>query len=99
MEIRYVAAWDNTYSHHCLPPNCQWDSGTFTQAAQEASPHPDCRTDMLHLALLDIRTTVKEDLKCTTVELVYDTILRLLGEFLVQQDVADSAMQLDLKTT
>ena len=71
------------------------------KSSLKASPHPDHWTDMLHLALLGIRTTVKEDLNCTTVELVYGTSLRLPGEFLVQQDVADSqqAMQLDLKTT
>jgi len=37
---------------------------------------------MLHLALLGIYTTLKEDLKCTAAELVYDTSLRLPGEFL-----------------
>ena len=37
--------------------------------------------DALPLILLSFRTTVKEDLKCTTAELVYGTTLRLPGEF------------------
>ena len=44
---------------------------------------------MLYLALLDIRTTLKEDLKCTTAELVYGTSLRLPGEFFITRDVTD----------
>ena len=45
---------------------------------------PDCThwTKALPLILLGLRTTVKQDLKCTTAELVYGTTLRLPGEFL-----------------
>ena len=53
----------------------QWKSSL------KASPHPERWTDMLYSALLGIRTTLKEDLKCTTAELVYGTSLRLPGEF------------------
>lgn len=53
------------------------------KASLKASPHPERWTDMLHLALLGIRTTLKEDLKCTAAELVYGTSLRLPGEFIV----------------
>ena len=90
MEIRYTAAWDNTYSHHCLSNGMVERLHRQLKSSLKASPHPDRWTDMLDLALLGICTTVKEDLKCTTAELVYDTSLRLPGEFLVQQDVADS---------
>lgn len=38
-------------------------------------------TDSLPLILLGIRTTLKEDLHCTTAELVYGTTLRLPGEY------------------
>ena len=38
-------------------------------------------TDSLPLVLLGIRTAVKDDLQCTTAELVYGTTLRLPAEF------------------
>ena len=38
--------------------------------------------DTLSLVLLGVRTALKEDLHCTTAELVYGTTLRLPGEFL-----------------
>lgn len=38
-------------------------------------------TDSLPLVLLGIRTAVKDDLQCTTAELVYGTTLRIPGEF------------------
>ena len=38
-------------------------------------------TDALPLVLLGIRTAVKDDLQCTTAELVYGTTLHLPGEF------------------
>ena len=38
-------------------------------------------TDSLPLALLGIRTALKDDLQCTTVELVYGITLCLPGEF------------------
>ena len=41
---------------------------------------------MLPLALLGIRTSYKEDLLCTTAELVYDTSLHLPGEFFTSHD-------------
>lgn len=46
-----------------------------------------CLTDSIHwtkalpMILLGIRTTLKQDLKCTTAEMVYGTTLRLPGEF------------------
>ena len=59
------------------------------KSSLKASPHPERWTDMLYLALLGIRTTLKENLKCTTAELVYVTSLRLPGEFFITQDVTD----------
>ena len=38
-------------------------------------------TKALPLVLLGIRTTIKQDLKCTPAELVYGTMLLLPGEF------------------
>ncbi len=40
------------------------------KSSLKASPRPDNWTDMLYLALLGIRSTFKEDLKCTAAELV-----------------------------
>ena len=45
---------------------------------------------MLHLTLLGIRTSLKEDLKCTAAELVYGTSLRLPGEFFVPHNASDT---------
>ena len=42
---------------------------------------PSNWTDILPLVLLGIRATLKDDLHCTTAELVYGTTLRLPGEF------------------
>ena len=41
-------------------------------------------TKALPLIMLGIRTALKEDLQCSTAELVYGTTLRLPGEFLIQ---------------
>ena len=38
--------------------------------------------DSLPMALLEIRTTLKQDCRCTPAELVYGTTLRIPGEFL-----------------
>ena len=42
---------------------------------------PSNWTDILPLVLLGIRATLKDDLHCTTAELVYGSTLRLPGEF------------------
>ena len=47
----------------------------------KACHNPITWTDSLPLILLGIRTTLKEDLHCTTAELVYGTTLRLPGEY------------------
>lgn len=44
------------------------------KSALKASPHPDNWTDMLPLVLLDIYTTLKEDIHCTAAELVYGRV-------------------------
>ena len=44
---------------------------------------------MLHLALLGIRTSLKQDLKYTTAELVYGTSLCLPGEFFTSCTVSN----------
>ena len=60
------------------------------KASLKASPRPDRWTDMLHLALLGIRTSYKDDLQCTAAELVYGTRLRLPKEFFTTRDSADT---------
>ena len=47
----------------------------------KACHNPITWTDSLPLILLGIRTTLKEDIHCTTAELVYGTTLRLPGEY------------------
>ena len=44
-------------------------------------PQPASWTDSLPIVLLGIRTQLKDDLQCTTAELVYGTTLRLPGKF------------------
>ena len=47
----------------------------------KACHNPITWTDSLPLILLGIRTTLKEDINCTTAELVYGTTLWLPGEY------------------
>ena len=51
------------------------------KAALKCHPQPDKWTDSLPLVLLGIRTALKQDLQCTSAELVYGTTLRLPGAF------------------
>ena len=41
--------------------------------------------DILPVVLLGIRTSVKQDIGCSAAELVYDTTLRIPGEFFCRQ--------------
>lgn len=52
------------------------------KAAIKCQPHPDHWVDALPWVLLGIRAALKEDLHCTSAELVYGTTLRLPGEFI-----------------
>ena len=63
------------------------------KGALKASTDPTNWVDMLPLVLLGIRTSLKEDLRSSTAELVYGTTLRLPGEFFHNSD-----MQLDPAT-
>ena len=51
------------------------------KGALKCLPDPNHWTTALPLVLLGIRTTIKQDLKCTAAEMVYGTTLRLPGEF------------------
>ena len=51
------------------------------KGALKASPDPTNWVDMLPMVLLGIRTSLKQDLKGSTAELVYGTTLRLPGDF------------------
>ena len=72
------------------------------KSALKAQPQPEHWIDSLPLVLLGIRTAVKDDLHCTTAELVYGTSLRLPGEFFTpsNDDSVDPASYVaKLKTT
>ena len=51
--------------------------------ALKCSHNPHLWTESLPLVLLGIRTAVKDDLKCSTAEMVYGTTLRLPGELFI----------------
>ncbi|TNN12841.1 hypothetical protein EWB00_003366, partial [Schistosoma japonicum] len=51
--------------------------------------------DALPLVLLGIRSTVKEDVRCSVAELVYGTTLRLPGEFVKS---TSTSVNLDLNS-
>ena len=62
------------------------------KAALKTQPNANHWIDALPMVLLGIRTALKEDIRCTTAELVYGTSLCLPGEFFVatQGEGADS---------
>ena len=72
------------------------------KAALKCSQDPTHWTKALPMVLLGIRTTLKQDLKCTTAEMVYGTTLRLPGEFFshstVHNDINPSSYSTQLKT-
>lgn len=45
-------------------------------------------SSFLPLILLSIRSTIKEDLQCTPVHLVYRTNLTLTGQLIIHRDVS-----------
>ncbi|KAL7636460.1 UNVERIFIED_CONTAM: hypothetical protein RMT77_013235 [Armadillidium vulgare] len=51
------------------------------KATLAAHPHSERWTEALPFVLLGIRSAMKEDLQCTSAELVYGSPLRLPGEF------------------
>lgn len=53
------------------------------KTALKCSHNPHLWTESLPLVLLGIRTAVKDDLKCSTAEMVYGTTVRLPGELFV----------------
>ena len=73
--------WHPADSHHVLPPHCQWNSGTFPPTAQSHSQNLPYSRMSLPMVLLGVHSAIKEDLHCTTAELIYGTTLRLPGEF------------------
>ena len=58
------------------------------KASLKACQNPSHWVDSLPLVLLGVRTALKEDLGCSTAELVYGTTLRLPGEYFcpIQKD-------------
>ena len=53
------------------------------KTALKCSSNPHLWTESLPLVLLGIRTAIKDDLKCSTAEMVYGTTLRLPGELFI----------------
>lgn len=53
------------------------------KTALKCAPNPHLWVDNLPVVLLGIRTAIREDLKCSTAEMVYGTTLRLPGELFV----------------
>ena len=73
-----------SYTDYGLSPMCQWNGGTFPPSAEslpEVLPPTVRWTDSLPLILLGIGAALKQDLNCSTAELVYGTTLRVPGEF------------------
>ena len=72
------------------------------KAALKCSQNPIQWIKALPMVLLGIRTTLKQDLKCTTAEMVYGTTLRLPGEFFshstVHNDINPVSYATQLKT-
>lgn len=50
------------------------------KTALKSYPQPHLWLDALPLILLGVRTALKQDLKCTTAEMVYGTTLQLPGK-------------------
>ena len=68
--------------NHCLPPQHQWSSWKVhcELKASLMSKVTANWLEALPIALLGIHSTVKEDLHCTSAEMVYGTTLHLLGD-------------------
>ena len=56
------------------------------KTALKAQTNPNNWMESLPLVLLGIRTAIKEDIHCTTAELVYGTTLRLPADFFISSD-------------
>ena len=59
------------------------------KASLKAQVSPTHWVDSLPLVLLGIRAALKDDMQCSTAELVYGTVLRLPGEFFHNSDNAE----------
>ena len=60
------------------------------KASLKAHADPSHWFENLLMVLLGIRTALKEDLHCTTAELVYGTTLQLPGEFFSSMGLTDT---------
>ncbi len=75
------ALWTQLTSYHPIANGLVERLHRQLKSAVKYLPDPTYWTKALPLVLLGIRTTIKQDLKCTAAELVYGTTLRLPGEF------------------
>ncbi len=83
MEQSHGCTWI-TPSEDRLPPSVKWVIEQFhrhLKGALKCHQPQDRWTDALPWVLLGIRSAVKDDSKCTGAEMVYDSPLRVPGEF------------------
>ena len=76
------------YSDHILPSYLIECFHRQLKASLKCNSNLIKWTDSLPLVLLRICTAVKDDLQCTTTELVYGTTLRLPGDFFTSTDTS-----------
>ena len=85
---RHASPQDNS-----VPSPVEWDCGTISSSSEicaDGSPHRPDWIDELPWVLLDIRTVPKEDLECSSAEMVYGAPLTVSGDFLPRgQDTDD----------
>ena len=84
--------WIHTTAYHPITNGMVERFHRQLKTALRAQSNNTSWADLLPLVLLCISTALKEDLKCTTAELVYGTILRLPAEFF---DSSSSSDELD----
>ena len=85
--------WIRTTAYHPIANGLVERFHRQLKGALKASPDPTNWVDMLPMVLLGIRTSLNQDLKGSTAELVYGTTLCLPGDFF-----QNTNMQLDSAT-
>lgn len=92
----------HTTSYHPMSNGLVERFHRLLKSALKPQQYPEYWTDALPLVLLGIHATIKEDISCTTAELLYGTTLRLPGEFFppsLQTDVDPGHYVNKLKST
>ncbi|KAL5510849.1 hypothetical protein EMCRGX_G006458 [Ephydatia muelleri] len=84
MVIRCQVVRDHTSSYHGLPPTSQRSGGKIPSPSEDVPTRPSDRSSVaqeLPWVLLGICTAPKEDLGCSSAELVYGAPVTVPGEF------------------